>query len=254
MVVRTRLQCSAARMATSSIQLPSFDPRDIPIVRVDSDLPAVPAERLTPQALRRRFRAPPPWEPELRREPPFADRALARAAVLVPLVQRPAGVSVLLTERSAQLPTHAGQVAFPGGKVDASDAGIVEAALREAREEVGLRPDCVDVLGQLPIYVTGSQFSITPVVGLVRPDFVPHPNAGEVAQAFEVPLAFLMNPAHHRRHRLEWGGSMREWYSMPYVDPARVRVAAGRVPPGAEHYIWGATAGMLRNLYRFLLA
>jgi 8-oxo-dGTP pyrophosphatase MutT (NUDIX family) len=241
-------------MATSSIQLPSFDPRTIPVVGIDSNLPAVPAERLTPQALRARFRAPPLWEPELRREPRFAERALARAAVLVPLMQRPGGVSVLLTERSAGLPTHAGQVAFPGGKVDASDAGIVEAALREAREEVGLRQDFVDVLGQLPIYVTGSQFSITPVVGLVRPEFVPHPNAGEVAQAFEVPLAFLMDPAHHRRHRLEWDGRMREWYSMPYVDPARAGDTAGHVPAGAEHFIWGATAGMLRNLYRFLLA
>lgn len=233
-------------MASPSIELPSFDPRQIPVLEVDSHLPAVPVERLTPAALRQRFRAPPPWQPEVRREPRFVDRAPAPAAVLVPLVQRPAGLSVLLTERSAHLPTHSGQVAFPGGKVDAGDADAVDAALRETREEVGLGRDFVDVLGELPVYVTGSQYIITPVVGLVRAGFELHPNAAEVAQAFEVPLNFLMDPAHHRRHRFEWNGSVREWYSMPYREPAR--------PGGDEHFIWGATAGMLRNLYRFLLA
>lgn len=238
-------------MASQSIQLPSFDPRQIPVLEVDSHLPAVPPERLTPAALRQRFRAPPPWQPEVRREPRFVDRAPAPAAVLVPLVQHPDGLSVLLTERSAQLPTHSGQVAFPGGKVDADDASAVAAALRETREEVGLGPDFIDVLGQLPVYVTGSQFIITPVVALVRAGFQLHPNRAEVAQAFEVPLAFLMDPAHHRRHRFEWAGSVREWYSMPYREPAR---PGGAAPAGAEHFIWGATAGMLRNLYRFLLA
>lgn len=242
-------------MAASPLQLPAFDPRDIPVTGVDSDLPAVPPERLTPQALRQRFRAPPQWEPEVRREPRFMDRPPAPAAVLVPLVERPAGLSVLLTERSTQLPTHSGQVAFPGGKVDQGDADAIHAALRETQEEVGLAPDFIDVLGELPVYVTGSQFIITPVVGLVRGGFHLHPNAAEVAQAFEVPLAYLMNPAHHRRHRFEWNGSVREWYSMPYAEPVRTGVRPGSGGDVVtEHFIWGATAGMLRNLYRFLLA
>lgn len=241
---------TAVGAPAAPLQLPSFDPRGVPVVGVDDHLPAVPVERLTPGSLRQRFHAPPPWQPEVRREPRFIECAPVPAAVLVPLVQRPAGLSVLLTERTAGLPTHSGQVAFPGGKVDADDPDSVHAALRETREEVGLPSEFIDVLGQLPVYVTGSQFVVTPVVALVREGFVLHPNAAEVAQAFEVPLAFLMDPAHHRRHRFEWEGGVREWFSMPYRDPARVpSVAAGQ-----EHFIWGATAGMLRNFYRFLLA
>ena len=241
-------------MATPLTPLPQFDPRRVPVSGVDAHLPAVPGERLTPAALRQRFHAPPRWQPEVRREPRFADRAPAAAAVLVPLVERPDGLSVLLTERTAHLSTHSGQVAFPGGKVDAGDADVVHAALREAHEEVGLERGFVDVIGQLPVYVTGTQFIVTPVVALVRAGFVLHPNADEVAHAFEVPLAFLMDPAHHRRHRFEWEGQMREWFSMPYLEPARAIAQAGESPPEAERYIWGATAGMLRNFYRFLAA
>ena len=225
-------------------QLPNFNPRQVPVTGVDAHLPAVPSERLTPAALRQRFVTPPAWQPELRQEPKFADRAPAAAAVLVPLVDRPGGLSVLLTERAANLSTHSGQVAFPGGKVDPQDAGVVDAALREAHEEVDLPRSFVDVLGQLPVYVTGTQFIVTPVVAVVRPGFVLHPNPDEVAHAFEVPLSFLMNPAHHRRHRLEWGGQVREWFSMPYTDTSN----------GQERFIWGVTAGILRDLYQFLSA
>lgn len=241
-------------MATASIQLPSFDPRQVPVIEAGSTLPAVPAERLTPAALRERFRKPPSWQPEVRREPPFTIRASAPAAVLMPLVQRPSGLSVLLTERSTELPTHSGQVAFPGGKVDPDDADAIHAALRETEEEVGLTPNFIDVLGALPVYETGSQFIITPVVALVREGFVLHPNAAEVARTFEVPLTFLMDPRHHLRHRLEWNGGTREWYSMPYAPPCRNSGQHGSPNTGTEHFIWGATAGMLRNLYRFLLA
>jgi 8-oxo-dGTP pyrophosphatase MutT (NUDIX family) len=225
--------------------LSPFDPRQVTITGTDAHLPAVPAERLTPPALRQRFAAPPAWEPELKHEPRFADRAPAPAAVLVPLVQRPGGLTVLLTQRTAHLSTHSGQVAFPGGKVDPEDASTTAAALREAEEEVALPRGFVEVIGQLPVYVTGTQFIVTPVVALVRPGFTLHPNPDEVAHAFEVPLNFLMNPAHHRRHRFESGGQVREWLSMPYVDP---------LPGEAERFIWGATAGMLRNFYRFLTA
>lgn len=235
-------------MASSSdkpLPLPSFDPRQVPVSGVDTHLPAVPQERLTPVALRQRFETPPRWQPEVRQEPRFADRPAAPAAVLVPLVQRPAGLSVLLTERSPDLSTHSGQIAFPGGRVDTQDPDVVHAALRETQEEVGLQRRYIDVIGQLPTYTTGTRFIVTPVVGLVREGFQLQPNAAEVAQAFEVPLAYLMDPAHHRRHRFVWDGQVREWFSMPYADPVE------RQP---EHFIWGATAGMLRNLYRFLQA
>ena len=241
-------------MASFPTLLPSFDPRHVPVTGVDDHLPMVPPERLTPLALRQRFQAPPPWQPEVRQEPLFVERAPVDAAVLVPLVLRAGGLSVLLTERALGLSSHSGQVAFPGGKVEASDGDVVHAALRETREEVGLTDGFIDVLGQLPVYATGSQFLVTPVVALVHEGFVLHPNADEVAHAFEVPLAFLMNPAHHRRHRFEWAGGAREWFSMPYREPTPIEPGHGAGAPAIEHFIWGATAGMLRNFYRFLLA
>lgn len=225
--------------------LPKFDPRRIPVIGVDTGLPAVPAPRLQPEALRQRFGSPPAWEPETRIERPFSRRGATRAAVLIALVDKPQGMSVLLTQRTEFLPTHSGQIAFPGGKMDATDASVQQTALREAREEIGLLPASVDVIGKLPLYVTGSRFVITPVVALARQQQPLRANPGEVADIFEVPLAFLMDPAHHQRHRLRWDGHEREWLSMPYRDDA----AGGR-----ERFIWGATAGIIRNLYRFLVA
>ncbi len=227
---------------------PSFDPREVPVVAIDRDLPAVPPERLHAQALRSRFAAPPVWVPEVVREPKFSQRPPADAAVLVPLVQHGHGLSVLLTQRTAHLPTHAGQIAFPGGKVDADDASVRAAALREAHEEVGLHPQHVEVIGDLPVYVTGTGFHVTPVVALVQPPLSLAPNPGEVDAVFEVPLAFLMDPANHRRHAFEWQGTQRQWFSMPYME-----TLPGMQAP-VERFIWGATAGMLRNFYRFLLA
>lgn len=233
-------------MAVSSA--PSFDPRTVPVLAVDHALPTVPPERLLAQALRARFAAPPVWRPEVEREPKFVDRDPAAAAVLLPLVQREGATTVLLTQRTAHLPTHAGQIAFPGGKIDPHDGSAQAAALREAHEEVGLHPRHVEVIGELPVYTTGSGFHITPVVALVLPPFELHPNPGEVDAVFEVPLDFLMNPAHHRRHTLEWQGHQRQWFSMPYLE------TLPNAPAPVERFIWGATAGMLRNFYRFLLA
>ena len=125
-------------------------------------------------------------------------------------------------------------------------------ALRETQEEVGLHPRHVQVIGELPVYVTGSSFSVTPVVALVWPDFELSPNADEVQDVFEVPLAFLMNPAHHRRHAFEWEGSSRQWFSMPYQDSRLAHETGGEARP-VERFIWGATAAMLRNFYRFLV-
>jgi 8-oxo-dGTP pyrophosphatase MutT (NUDIX family) len=148
----------------------------------------------------------------------------------------------LLTERTMHLSDHSGQIAFPGGKADAVDADATATALREAQEELGLEATFVQVLGTLPHYVTGSAFIITPVVALVQTGFKLSPNPGEVAAVFEVPLEFLMNPAHHHRHVFEWQGVRREWFSMPYQDDFEQR------------FIWGATAGMLRNFYCMLSA
>ncbi len=157
---------------------------------------------------------------------------------------------MLLTQRTTNLSTQSGQIAFPGGRTDATDIDAVDTALREATEEIGLGRHHVEVLGTLPTYVTGTAYIITPVVALVRPGFEIQPNPGEVADVFEVPLAYLMNPAHHRRHEFEFDGITRQWLSMPYID--RIGDAVGGV--SKERYIWGATAGMLRNLYRFLSA
>ena len=226
-------------------KLPHFDPRKVPVVGSDAHLPAVAAAQLLPNALRARFQNPPVWQPEVRAEPRFTDRAPRHAAVLIPIVLHSlaqGGPTILLTQRTAHMSSHAGQIAFPGGKVDAGDADARAAALREAWEEVGLAHGYVEVIGELPAYVTGTAFIVTPVVALVQPGFTLVHQPEEVADAFEVPLAFLMDPAHHRRHAFDWEGVQREWFSMPYTD------AQG------ERFIWGATAGMLRNFYRFLSA
>jgi 8-oxo-dGTP pyrophosphatase MutT (NUDIX family) len=234
-----------ASSTTPLSKLPFFDARKVPVLGVDAHLPAVSPQQLTAQALRRRFAAPPPaWQPEVSAERRFAERQPSRAAVLIAIVMREEGSSLLLTQRTEHLSTHSGQIAFPGGKSDDTDPTPAATALREAQEEVGLEPRYVEVLGSLPIYVTGTNFIITPVVGLVTPGFTLAPNADEVAAAFEVPLDFLMNPAHHQRHAFEWEGVRREWFSMPYRD----------ADADAERFIWGATAGMLRNFYRFLSA
>jgi 8-oxo-dGTP pyrophosphatase MutT (NUDIX family) len=226
-------------------KLPPFDPRLVPVDRVDSHLPAVPLACLQPAALRQRFERPPVWTPELTSEKWYLNRPPLHAAVLLPIImhERP---TVLLTERTQHLSTHSGQVAFPGGKVDADDADACATALREAQEEVGLDPAFVQVLGVMPHYATGSGFIITPVVALVQPGFTLTRNTNEVADIFEVPLDFLMNPKHHQRHIFESEVGRREWFSMPYQDPAQSSLPS--------RFIWGVTAGILRNFYGLLSA
>ncbi len=159
------------------------------------------------------------------------------AAVLIGIVEREEP-TVLLTQRTADLREHAGQIAFPGGKIDATDKSPLDAALREAEEEVGLDRAYVDPIGYLDLYGTGFGFRILPTVARVRPGFALTINQGEVVDAFEVPLAFLMNPVNHQVHSKEFRGMERSYYAMPY----------------AERYIWGATAGMLRVLYERICA
>jgi 8-oxo-dGTP pyrophosphatase MutT (NUDIX family) len=154
------------------------------------------------------------------------------AAVLIPVVDHPQP-TVLLTQRSAHLNDHAGQISFPGGKIDATDASPLDAALREAEEEIGLSREFVEPIGYLDLYATGFGFRILPTVARVRPGFTLRINTSEVDDAFEVPLAFLMDPKNHQVHSKEFRGMERSYYAMPF----------------AERYIWGATAGILRVLY-----
>jgi len=156
-----------------------------------------------------------------------------RASVLVPVIPRLGGASVLLTRRADHLAEHAGQIAFPGGKLGPEDATVLEAALREASEEVGLAPEFIEVIGQLGEYFTATGFSITPFIGIVHPGFGITPDTKEVAEVIEAPLQFLMTPANHRIHEVIWRGQPRRFYAMPYKN----------------HYIWGATAGILRHMY-----
>jgi 8-oxo-dGTP pyrophosphatase MutT (NUDIX family) len=216
----------------------------VPVEGVDAHLPPLEPEALSGLGLRRRFATPPAgWQAEcLGDGQPWLDRPALEAAVLVPLVHRPQGVQVLLTQRATHLRDHAGQISFPGGRRDEGDADTVQTALREAEEEIGLARRHIDVIGQLPVYQTVTRYAVTPVVALVRPGFVLRPDAGEVAEAFEVPLEYLMNPAHHQRHVFRAQGHSRQFLSMPWHSGAR------------EYFIWGATAAMLRNLYGYLRA
>lgn len=158
--------------------------------------------------------------------------ALTPAAVLVPIVLHTDAPTMLLTRRTDHLRDHAGQISFPGGRIEAGDAGAVEAALREAEEEVGLSAAQVEVVGYLPEYRTGTGFTVTPVVGFVSPPLSLSPDPFEVAEVFEVPLAFLLDPMNHHRHEIHWRGRKRRYYAMPY----------------GERFIWGATAGMIVSL------
>ncbi|RZT95328.1 CoA pyrophosphatase [Rivibacter subsaxonicus] len=223
-------------------RVPIIDPRVVPVVGRDSANPAVPGARLTPEALRARFGAPPAWTPEIRGDGRLLDRDPTAASVLVPLVARGDGVSVLLTLRTDHLKDHAGQISFPGGRAEDEDVDVVATALRETEEEVGLARDHIEVIGALPIYTTVTNFVVTPVVAIVESGFSLRPDPVEVAEVFEVPLAFLMTPAHHQRHAFDWQGGRREFWSMPWHAPDR----------DEPYFIWGATAAMLRNLYRFL--
>jgi 8-oxo-dGTP pyrophosphatase MutT (NUDIX family) len=164
--------------------------------------------------------------------------ALTPAAVLVPLIMRPEGLAVLLTQRTQHLAAHAGQISFPGGRQEESDVDSIEAALRETEEEVGLPRDYVEVVGRLDTYITSTGFEVTPVVGLVRAPYPTKLDSFEVVEIFEVPLTFIIDPANRQRHSREFKGRLRTFYVVPYQN----------------RYIWGATAGMLVNLAEVLTA
>ena len=162
-------------------------------------------------------------------------RALTPAAVLAPIVRRPEGWTLMLTQRTETMPTHAGQVAFPGGRM-AQGEGAVAAALREAEEETGVARTLFTPLGGIEPWETGTGYRISPIVATIDPGFALAPDPREVAAVFETPLSFLFNPANHEKREGEWRGMKRIYYAMPYDG----------------HYIWGATAGMIRALYERL--
>lgn len=205
----------------------------IATARSDDDLRTRLRDRLQDGLARRRgdFDLDPTWREAL---PP--QRVLKPAAVLIPIIERRTGLQVLFTRRADHLARHAGQVSFPGGRLNEDDGHAVEAALRETEEEVGLPRSFVEVRGELDRYETGTGFSIHPFVGLVREGFELKIDAAEVAEAFEVPLAFLMDPENHHQQTTMWQGRERRYYAMTF----------------GSHYIWGATAGILINLHERL--
>lgn len=174
--------------------------------------------------------------PDLRKT--FVHDSLRDAAVLIPVVDHGDASTVILTKRAEKLKNHSGQIAFPGGRIDPTDATAEAAAVRETIEEIGLTPSHIDVIGRLPDYVTGSGYRIAPVLGIVRPGFNLTLNPGEVDDAFEVPLGFLMDPLNHNRASRIFQDRERFFYAMPYE----------------ERYIWGVTAGIIRALYERLYA
>jgi 8-oxo-dGTP pyrophosphatase MutT (NUDIX family) len=224
-----------------------FDAQAVPIESVCIGQQKVSDRLLDPHQLKERLLLPPAWQTEITDENRHVMAAdiiakrqaagkVTRAAVLIPLLLQPNGLSVLLTQRTAHLRDHGGQISFPGGRMDPEDAGPNETALRESEEEIGLERERVEIIGQLPEYLTVSGYSVTPIIGLVKPQAEYVLDEFEVADIFEVPLSFLMDPANHQVRVWQSEQGSRRFYSMPYE---------GR-------FIWGATAGMLRNLYHLL--
>jgi 8-oxo-dGTP pyrophosphatase MutT (NUDIX family) len=218
-----------------------FDPQSAPIDALANE-PAIDLSRLDVHWLRSRFLQPGVWQPEFTDEHLLftSEKPLTPASVLIPLVAHPDRMTLLLTQRTAHLHDHAGQVSFPGGRVDPQDRDAVATALRETEEEIGLSRRHIEVIGALPDYVTGTGFRVTPIVALVHPPFELAADSFEVAEIFEVPLAFLMNGANHERRSATFPNrpGRRSFYAIPYED----------------YFIWGATAGMLRNLFHFIRA
>jgi 8-oxo-dGTP pyrophosphatase MutT (NUDIX family) len=227
----------------TTLARPLFDPMAIPVNSIAGEA-ALSAERFDSNWLRDRLAHPPQWMAEDNEEQRLRQsRGIVRpAAVLIAIVQRVEGSTLLptllFTQRTADLTDHPGQISFPGGRVEESDVSPVETALRETEEEIGLARTHVEVIGQLPDYHTGTGYCVTPVVALVTPPFDLRPDAREVAEIFEVPLSFLMDGVNHQRRIVELPDQAlrRTFYSIQYQ----------------RYFIWGATAGMLRNLFHLL--
>ncbi|MGL4667017.1 MAG: NUDIX hydrolase [Saezia sp.] len=238
-------------------KMKNINPRRVPIVHVDEDFPALPAEVLTADFLRSSFASPPLCWGSVAQETPLIlpQHAVKKAAVLLALVETldkaqgsaASELSVLFMQRSMHLKDHAGQISLPGGKVEQGDKNSVETALRETHEEIGVEPNQVEVWGTMPSYTSVSAFEITPVVGLIKEMKPLVLCTDEVLETFTVPLSFLMNPANqrwHEYHSQTVNGSdvVRRWLSMEYIQGEK------------SYFIWGVTAAILRNFYLYLRA
>ena len=232
---------------TQSERARILNPKSSQLMGTDAHLPAIAASNLHHDFIEQALKQAGSIEPATRGDGrQFEGRTIRAAAVLVGLVDREpdgAGVSVVFTQRAAAMRNHAGQIALPGGAIDLTDTSPWAAAQREAFEEIALDPSLLSPLGALLVYTTVTAFEVTPCVGWIQPQaqFTPAPD--EVAAVFEVPLAFLMNPANHQRRSIQTPVGERSFYAMPYTDAA-----------GQERFIWGATAGMLRNFYKVFAA
>lgn len=221
----------------------SFDPEIQPVVSTQVLTPLLP-ESLELDFIREAFQLPVHWQVEPLFKTSFQadlqrNKALRRAAVFVPLVQRPSGLHVVFTRRAAHLSDHAGQISFPGGRIEPTDQDEIAAALRETHEEIGIGPEYIQLLGTQPGYITSTRFTMKPVIGSLKPGFTVTPDIGEVAEVFEVPLSVLLDPGQHRLHYAQIGkGEDRYYFSISWQS----------------YFIWGATAALIRNFYHFLAA
>ena len=226
----------------SNAQTAIGDPKQAQILGYDAHWPAIAPQQLSQALIARALQSAHCVQPATIGDGNrFAGRSIRAAAVLVALRERQGVIYVVLTQRASTLRDHAGQIAFAGGATDALDASPWQTAQREAFEEVGLAPEHLTLLGQLPIYTTVTAFAVTPCVAWLSEHAVLQPNPDEVAATFEVPLAFLMNPANHQHRSVQTSVGERHFYAIPSTDSL-----------GVPRFIWGATAGMLRNLYRML--
>ena len=225
------------------VVVPGFDPQAQPVV-ASKVLPPLAESSLDPAFICAAFDGHVKWAVE----PVFTDSFRAecvdyadviRAAVLFPLVPRPSGLHVLFTRRASHLYDHAGQISFPGGRIEASDRDAAAAALRETFEETGIAPEFIQLIGTQPSFLTSTRFTMKPVIGLLRPGFTIKPDITEVAEVFEVPLGILMDPRQHRLHKAQLpGGGHRYYFSVSW----------------GPYFIWGATAALIRNFYHYLAA
>lgn len=227
-----------------TVIVPGFDPQTQPIVPLSDTLLPLSNAAMQLDFIREAFNSRIDWQVE----PVFTESfqadsldliGIIQAAVFVPLVQRADGLYLLFTRRASHLYDHAGQICFPGGRIEDSDQDAVAAALRETREEIGVSSEYIQLIGTQPGFLTSTRFTMKPVIGYVRPGFTIRPDLTEVAEVFEVPLSFLMDPSHHFLHRAHLpDGGHRFYFSMPWKD----------------YFIWGATAALIRNFYHFLSA
>lgn len=226
------------------IRRPSFDPQTQPVVSTVELLPALLPATIQLEFIRSAFEHPVDWQVE----PIFTESFggdfsefddVIQAAVLVPLVQRPAGLNVIFTRRASHLHDHAGQISFPGGRIEAFDRDAIAAAVRETHEEIGIEPQYLKIIGTQPGFLTSTRFTMLPVIGQVLPGFTISPDITEVAEVFEVPLSVLMDPGLHRLHEAQLPeGGHRFYFSITW----------------GPYFIWGATAALIRNLYHYLAA